>query len=120
MNRALTSLGPALFLALVMLVATALVVAAPHTPWILAAGPLMLVVALVGTDVFQRRRSGRGSLPSPSIVLLAVAILAGFAIIGTRNPATLAAMIPIYGSCAAMPFILRSERSRPACPRPQP
>jgi len=117
MNRTLSNLGPALLLAVVMVVATALVVAAPHAWWTAVAGPLLLVLALVGTDVVQRRRSGRRSLPSPSVLLVAATILVACGIVASRDLDHLAVMIPILGSCAAVPVILRHQGARTSCRR---
>ena len=110
MNHTLSNLGPALFLAVVMLVATALVAAAPHASWAAVAGPLLLALALVGTDLVQRRRSGRGSLPSASVLLLAAALLVACGLVASRDLGRLAGMIPILGSCVAVPVILRHPR----------
>jgi hypothetical protein len=112
MNRRLSNLGPALFLAVVMLVATALAVAAPRASWTAAAGPLLLVLALVGTDLVQRRRL----LPSPSVLMLAATLLVACGIVASRDPGRLAGMIPILGSCAALPILLRHQGARTSCP----
>lgn len=117
MSPTLSKLVPALSLAVSMLAASALVKAAPHAAWAAVAGPLLLVVALVGTDVVLRRRSGRGSMPSPSALLLAAILLVACGILAAGDPDRLAGMIPILGSCAAMPAILRFEGERPSCRR---
>jgi hypothetical protein len=116
MNRTLSNLGPALFLAVVILVAAALAVAAPRASWTAAAGPLLLVLALIGTDLVQRRRSGRRLLPSPSVLLVSAVILVACGIVASRDPGRLAGMIPIFGSCAAFP-ILRHQDARTSCRR---
>jgi hypothetical protein len=114
MRYSLSTLGPALFIAVVTLVATALVVAVPGAPWIPLAAALLLVLALVGTDLAQRRRSGAGSRPSPAVLILAATLLvAGLVLSGDRDG--FAAMLPILGSCAALPFILRLEGPVSAC-----
>jgi hypothetical protein len=117
MNRTLSNLGPALFLAVVILVATALAVAAPHASWIAFAGPLLLVLALVGTDLVRRRGSGRRFLPSTSVLLVAAAILVSCGLVAAHDLDRLAAMMPILGSCAAVPVILRQEGARTSCRR---
>ncbi|MDP9120106.1 MAG: hypothetical protein M3O15_01865 [Acidobacteriota bacterium] len=117
MNRTLSDLGPALFLSAVMLVATTLVGAAPHASWTAAAGPLLLGLALVGIDIVQRRRSGRGSLPAPGVLLLAAALLAACGIVASGDPGRLAGMFPILGSSVVAPVLLRREGARPACRR---
>jgi hypothetical protein len=117
MNRTLSNLGPALFLTVVMLAATALVKAAPQASWAAFAGPLLLVLALVGTDLFLRRRSGRRLVPSSSALLVAAAILVACAIVGPRDLDRLAAMIPLLGCCAALPVILRPAGARASCRR---
>jgi hypothetical protein len=115
MNRTLSNLGPILFLAVVMLVATALVVAAPRAPWTAVAGPLLLAFAPVGTDLVQRRRAGRRLLPSPSVLLLGATILFGCWIVASSGLDRLAAMMPIFGSCAALPAILSLQGAHRSC-----
>jgi peptidoglycan/LPS O-acetylase OafA/YrhL len=117
MNRTLSNLGPALFMALLMLVASALAVAAPRASWAAFACPMLLVLGLVGTDLVQRRRSGRRLLPSASVLLLAAAILVACGIVASHDLNRLAGLIPILGSCAAVPVILRHEGARTSCRR---
>jgi hypothetical protein len=117
MNHTLSNLGPALFLAVVMLVATALAVAAPHASWTAVAGPLLLALALVGTDLVDRRRSGRRLLPSPSVLLVAATLLVACGIVASRGLDRLAGMFPILGSCAAVPIILRHKGAPTSCRR---
>lgn len=117
MNRMLSTLGEALFLAVAMLVATLLVVAAPRAPWTAVAAPLLLVLALTGADLVHRRRSGRGSWPSPSVLLVSAGILVACGIVASRNLESLAEMFPVLGSCAAVPALLRHERARASCRR---
>ncbi|HVT61515.1 MAG TPA: hypothetical protein VHR45_24350 [Thermoanaerobaculia bacterium] len=117
MNRTLSNLGPALFLALLILAATALAAAATRASWTAVAGPLLLVLGLVGTDLVRRRRPGRRSLPSSSVLLLAAAILVACGIVASRDLDRLAGLIPILGSCAAVPVILRHEGARTSCRR---
>src|SRR5437763_889551 len=82
---------------------------APRASWTAGAAPLVLVLALVGTDVLDRRRAGRRALPSPSAVLLAAILLVACAIVAGRGAGHLAEMLPIFGSCAALPAILRLD-----------
>jgi peptidoglycan/LPS O-acetylase OafA/YrhL len=117
MNRALSKLGPALVMAGAMLVATALVAVAPQAPWTAVAGPLLLVFALLATDLVQRRRSGGRSLPSASSLLLAAIILLACGILAAGDPGRLAGMMPILGACAALPAILASAGARRSCRR---
>jgi hypothetical protein len=117
MNRTLSNLGPALFLAAAMLAAAALAAAAPHAPWAAVAGPLLLVLSLVGADLVQRRRTGRRLLPSAGVLLVAAGILVACAIVASHDLERLAGMIPILGSCAAFPLILRQESARTSCRR---
>jgi hypothetical protein len=115
MNRTLSNLGPALLQAVVLVVATALAVAAPHAAWTAVAVPVLLVLALVGTDIVHGRRSGRRSLVSASVLVLAVTIVIGCGIVASRDLDQLAGAIPILGSCAALPVILRDKGTRTAC-----
>jgi len=117
MNRTLSNLGPALVLAVSMVLATALAGAAPHTPWTAAAGPLLLVLGLVSADLLQRYGPSQRSRPSSSALLLVAAILVACAIVAARDLDRLAGLIPILGSCAAVPVILRQESARPSCRR---
>ena len=106
MNRNLSNLGPALFMALLILVASALAVPAPRAPWAAFAGPVLLALGLLGADLVRRRRW----LPSPSALLVAAAILVACGILASGDRQYLAAMVPILGSSAAIPVILRKER----------
>jgi len=117
MNRTLSNLGPALVMAVATVVATVLVAAAPHAPWTAVAGPLLLVLALLVTDVVQRRRSGRPSPPSASALLLAASILVACGILASSDLGRLAETMPILGTCAALPAILASEGARISCRR---
>ncbi len=116
MNRTLSNLGPALFLAAAILVASALVKATPHASWTAVASPALLVLALLGADLFQRRRF----LPSPSVLLLAASFLVACGLLASRGLDQLAAMIPILGSSVMLPLVLRAEGRRPACRQTQP
>lgn len=115
MNRRLSTLGPTLVMAGATLVATALVAAAPHARWTAVAGPLLLVSALLVTDLAQRRRSGRGTVPSPSTLLMAAVLLVACGIVASGDLRQLAAMMPIFGACAALPALLALEGPRTSC-----
>jgi hypothetical protein len=110
MNRTLSNLGPALLMALLVLIASALAVAAPRASWAAFAGPILLALGLVGIDLVQRRRW----LPSPGALLVAAAILVACGIVAP-DLNRLAGLIPILGGCAAVPVILRHEGARPSC-----
>lgn len=116
MKRAIWTFGPALFLALAMLWASALIAAAPHAVWSAVAAPLLLVLALVGTDhyLLRRRRyvvpgSKNRLWPSSSALWMAASILAASAIVASRDLDQFVGMIPIFGSGAALPLILRRD-----------
>jgi hypothetical protein len=118
MNGRLSHLAPALLMAAAILFASALAAAAPHAAWTAVVCPLLLVIALLGADLIHRRRSGGEAPPSPSVLLLAVAIPVACGIVGFRNPGGLAEMIPILGSCAAIPVIIRRTGAQTqTCPR---
>lgn len=106
MKRNLSNLGPALFMALLILVASALTKVTPHVPWAVLAGPVLLALGLIGIDLVRRRRW----LPSPSALLVAAAILGACGILASGDRQYLAAMVPILGTCAAVPVIRRRER----------
>lgn len=109
MPRTLSNLIPPLVLAVATLVATGLANAAPRVPW--SAGPLVLVLALLLTDVAARRRAGRRPWPSASALLLALILLLASGILALDGPGPLAGMMPILGACAALPALLASERA---------
>jgi hypothetical protein len=116
MNRILSNL-PALVLALALLVASALARAALFVPWAAGAGPLLLVLALVGADAIYRRRLGLSGRPSSSTLLLAATFLVACGIVATGGVKPLAVMIPILGSGVAVSVILRYEGTRTSCRR---
>jgi uncharacterized membrane protein YjdF len=113
MNRTLSNLGPALLFAAAILAASALIKAAPHAAWAAVISPLLLVLALLGADLVQRRRF----LPSPIALALAATFLVACGLVAARGLEQLAAMIPILGSSVMLPLILRAEGKRPACRR---
>ena len=116
MNRTLSNLGPALFFAAAILVASALVKAAPHASWAAVASPALLVLALLGADLFQRRRFQ----PSPIVLILAASFLVACGLLASRGLDQLASMIPILGSSVMLPILLRAEGPRPSCRGIQP
>jgi hypothetical protein len=122
MNRSTSNLGPALALALAVLAASALTVAFPRELWTALAAPAILVLALIGTDLARRRRSGRPLRPSPRVwilagaIVVASAILAGSAFLSGGDLDDLAAMIPILAGCAALPLTQEDDREE-ACRR---
>jgi hypothetical protein len=109
MNRTLAALS----LAVAMLLASALAVAVPGASWTAVAGPSILVLALLGTDLALRRRA----VPSASVLLLAAAMVVACAIVASRGLDRLAEFIPLLGSCAALPVLLRREGAGPSCRR---
>jgi hypothetical protein len=114
MNRTFSHLAPALLVAAGILFASALAVLARQAAWTAVVCPLVLVMALLGADLIHRRRSGGEAPPSPSVLLLAVAILVACGIVGFRDPRSVAEMLPLLGSCAALPVILRRTRAAQA------
>jgi hypothetical protein len=116
MNRTVSNLGPALFLAIAIVAAGAVTAAAPHALWAAVAGPLLLALSLVGIDLVQRRRAGH-SRPSPVVLLLAAVILVSCGIVASRDLKLVGVMIPILGSSVAVPFILLPQGARTACRR---
>jgi CHASE2 domain-containing sensor protein len=116
MNRTLSNLGPALFLAAAILAASALVKAAPHATWAAVASPALLVLALLGTDLV-RRRSFR---PSTVALVLAASFVAACGLLASGGLDQLAPMIPILGSSVMLPFLLRARGERPECRQAQP
>lgn len=113
MKRTLSNLGPALFFAAAILMASALIKAAPHATWAAIASPALLVLALIGTDLVQRRRFR----PSAIALVLAPTFVVACGLLASRGLDQLAAMIPILGSSIMLPLIFRTEGKRPACRR---
>jgi hypothetical protein len=112
MNRTLSNLAPALLMAAAILAASAVLVAAPGALWAAISGPLVLVLALLGSNLLLRRQDGRRLVPSSSALLLAVAIPVACFLVASRGFAQLASMMPIFGAAAALPVI---TRNRVAC-----
>jgi len=117
MHRMLSNLAPALILAAAMLLATAVAAAAPRTSWAAVAGPVLLVLGLLGADLVARHRCGGRSLPSASVLLLAAGLLVACGIVASLGVERLAETIPLLGSCAAVPVILRQQSAHIACRR---
>lgn len=113
MNRTLSNLGPALLFAAVLLLASVLVKAAPHATWAAVASPALVVLALLGADLVQRRRF----LPSRIVLVLAAGFAIACGLLASSGSEQVAAMIPILGSSVMLPLILRAEGKRPACRR---
>jgi peptidoglycan/LPS O-acetylase OafA/YrhL len=111
MNSKLSNLRPALFLAAAILAASLLVKVAPHAAWAAVASPALLVVALLGAELVQRRRF----VPSPIALTLAAAFVAACVLLASDTPEHFAAMIPILGSSVMLPIVLRAEGRRPSC-----
>ena len=109
MTRPLSNLVPVLVVAGAMLAASALVTLVPRSSWAAMTAPVLLVLALIVGDLILGRRGGR-RLPSAAAVIIAASILVACGIVASDDPDRLAAMIPIFGSCAALPAILRGVR----------
>lgn len=116
MNRTLSNLVPALLLALLMLVASGLAVVAPGSSWPLVAGPLLLVIGLVGIDLVLNRRAGR-SLPSAGALIMAAAMVVAYGIVASSGFDRLAELIPLFGCCATIPLVLRRDVIASSCRR---
>lgn len=116
-RRTLSYLVPPLVMAAAIVAASALLKASHHAAWGAVAGPLVLVLALLGIDVAERRRSGRRPLPSPSALALSALLLAACGIVASSGIDHLAEMMPVFGACAALPAIQRAEGARAACRR---
>jgi hypothetical protein len=113
MKSTLSNLGPALLCAVVLLLASVLIKAAPHAPWAAVASPALVVLALLAADMVQRRRF----LPSRIVLVLAAGFAIACGILASSGSEQFAAMIPILGSSVMLPLILRAEGRRPSCQR---
>jgi len=116
MNHTLSKLGPALLCAAVLLLASVLIKAAPHALWATVASPALVVLALLGADMVQRRRF----LPSRIVLVLAAGFGIASGILASGGSEQFAAMIPILGSSVMLPLVLRAEGRRPVCRQAQP
>jgi MFS superfamily sulfate permease-like transporter len=116
MKHTLSNLGPALFFAAAILLASALIKAAPHATWAAIASPALLVLVLIGTDLVQRRRFR----PSAIVLVLAATFVVACGLLASRGLDQLAPMIPILGSSVMLPLVLRAEGRQPSCRQAQP
>ncbi len=106
MNRTLSNLGPALFMALLILVATVLTKAV-HAPWGRLRRPRPS--SALGSSA-PISTAGRRWLPSPSALLWRQPSSWPAASSLPAIASSSRAMVPILGSSAAVPVVLRKKR----------
>lgn len=108
--------GPALLLALGIIVATALAVWAADSLWLVLVGPLLLALAIVGADALGSHLRGQSLAPSLGALMLATTLLAACLILALADPAGVAPMIPILGGgCAGYVVAVDASSRRKAC-----
>ena len=112
-NRSILKSVPALLLAAGVIATAALRGAAPREPWSALAAPFLLVLTLVAADLLQARLATGRTRVSSGALIAGVAILLAGAIL-SQDLALLGGTIPILGSCAAVPLLLRHGK-RPQC-----
>jgi len=102
MSRPLRSYVPSLAVALATLLASAIIVSWRDARWPVFLAPAVLLVALLGVDLWRGRRI---SLPT---AILAVAVIGACGIIGIHDRPALAELVPLLGACAAIPSLVHA------------
>jgi len=115
----LMGLVPSIILALGMLASTLVMVIDATSGWLVAAGLLVLALAMLGATVLDHRL--HGALPGrlrPAL-LACVVILLAFVILALRDPSRVATLMPILGAVAVIPLLTsgtqRDRDRRRAC-----
>jgi hypothetical protein len=106
-------LGPSLLVGTGIILSTFVATLAAGSGWLVLAGPLLLVLAVVGADVLDSRLKGKSSGPSPAALILGTTFLLAGAIL-VRDPNHVRTLIPIVG-IAAWVVLLRPESRRNTC-----
>lgn len=104
--------GPAVLLALGILVATAVAVWAADSVWLVLTGPLLLALAIVGADALDSGLRGQSFVPSVGALVLGMAFLMACLTLALADPAGVAPMIPILGGTCAGAVITTGYASR--------
>lgn len=103
-----TALAPSLFLAAGILASTGIAVVTADTGQWALAGPLVMSLVIVGTGVHAARGSAAAGTIR-SALFLAAALLLACALVAWRDPAEVAAVLPVLGACVAAPLGMRLE-----------
>lgn len=111
-NKSWLNLGPAVLLALGIIVATAVAVWTAESLWLVLIGPLLLAFAIVAADALGSRLRGQSFAPSWGALMLAATFLAACLILALADPAGVAPMIPILGSGCAGYWVAVGAASR--------
>jgi hypothetical protein len=106
-------LGSSLVVGTGIILATLVTKRAAGYGWLVLAGPLLLALALVGSDVLNSRLRGKSSRPSPAALILGAAFLIAGAIV--RDPNSVATLIPIVGMAAWVVLVLPESRRNTCC-----
>jgi uncharacterized membrane protein SirB2 len=108
-------LGPSLLVGIGIVVATFVSVLAAKSGWLVLAGPLVLALTVVGADVLGSRLRGKSSRPSWTALLVAGSFLLAGVIVALRDPILVKTLVPVIGTTAWMPLLLRPGSPRKAC-----
>src|SRR2546427_12803440 len=90
-------LGPSLLIGIGIILATLIAVRAAESRWMVLAGPLLLALVVVSADVWDSRRRGESSGPSPAALFLGGACLLASLIVTLRDPNLVKSLIPVMG-----------------------
>jgi len=110
MNRNPSALIPALVLAALTLAAAALAKVAPQGSWLVLAGPALIAGGLLGVDAWRRRR-----WPAVGVVVMAAAIPIACGVVGVRDAAAVAELIPFFACFGAVALVLDAGTGRATC-----
>ncbi len=112
MNRNPSPLIPALVLAVLTLIAAALAKVAPQSSWLVLAGPALMAGGLLAVDAWRRR-----GWPAVGVVVMAAAIPVACGVVGARDAAAVAGLIPFFACFGAVALVLEERTGRWACRR---
>lgn len=108
------NLGPALLVALGILVGTLAAKFTAGLGWWVMTGPALLGASVVCADLFQSRLRNKPLTPSPAALMIAGAFLVAGVILALNNPEAMPLIIPVIGAACSVPVISRSWDDRRA------
>jgi uncharacterized membrane protein len=114
-RKSSTQLVPAVVLALGILASALIAASASGSLWLVGAGVLLLAASLAGADVLDSWLRRRSLVPSPSVVLVAVALLVACGIVAIRDPESVLMLIPVLGGGSASAVLFKGQPG--ACDR---
>lgn len=104
------SLIPSIVLALAILMSTGIAVATANSGWWVLAGPLVMAFALVGTSLLGHRQAEGTPGNTRVALILGAALMLASVLVALRDPADVAALLPVLGACIAAPLGMRMDR----------